>query len=92
MVADGRLYVMDTRGAVHAYAADTGDALALLGGLLVLAPLYGAPALLAREVAKARGRGKPVVAAFGALHLPGKDGVLRLLERDGWTITAGGAS
>ena len=33
-----------------------------------------------------------VAAAFGALHLPGEDGVLRLLERDGWTITAGGAS
>lgn len=31
--------------------------------------------------------GKTVVAAFGALHLPGETGVLRLLERDGWTIT-----
>ena len=34
----------------------------------------------------AAGRGKGVVAAFGALHLPGDNGVLRLLERDGWTI------
>lgn len=32
--------------------------------------------------------GKPVLAAFGALHLPGENGVLRLLERDGWTIAA----
>lgn len=34
----------------------------------------------------AAGRGRGVVAAFGALHLPGDNGVLRLLERDGWTI------
>lgn len=34
----------------------------------------------------AAGDGKPVVAAFGALHLPGETGVLRLLEADGWTI------
>lgn len=40
------------------------------------------------QTAEAAGaRGKPVVAAFGALHLPGETGVLRLLERDGWTIT-----
>ena len=31
-------------------------------------------------------RGKGIVAAFGALHLPGEQGVLRLLEKDGWTI------
>ena len=30
--------------------------------------------------------GKGVVAAFGALHLPGEKGVLRLLEQEGWTI------
>lgn len=30
--------------------------------------------------------GKEAVAAFGALHLPGENGVLRLLERNGWTI------
>jgi uncharacterized protein len=29
----------------------------------------------------------PVVAAFGALHLPGEDGVLALLERQGFTLT-----
>lgn len=31
-------------------------------------------------------RGKGILAAFGALHLPGEGGVLRLLEQDGWTI------
>ena len=30
----------------------------------------------------------PLVVAFGALHLPGENGVLNLLARDGWTITA----
>lgn len=34
----------------------------------------------------AAGRGKGVVAGFGALHLPGEQGVLRLLEDRGWTI------
>lgn len=28
-----------------------------------------------------------VVAAFGALHLPGENGVLNLLEREGWNLT-----
>ncbi|AGT09034.1 TraB/GumN family protein [Paracoccus aminophilus] len=37
---------------------------------------------------EAAGNGGYVVAAFGALHLPGEAGVLRLLERDGWTVTA----
>ncbi|WBU54326.1 TraB/GumN family protein [Paracoccus sp. SCSIO 75233] len=31
--------------------------------------------------------GKAVVAAFGALHLPGENGVLSLLEQQGWTIS-----
>lgn len=35
------------------------------------------------EAAAAEG---PVLAAFGALHLSGKDGVLALLENDGWAI------
>lgn len=35
------------------------------------------------ESAAAQGR---VLAAFGALHLPGETGVLRLLEQAGWTI------
>ena len=39
----------------------------------------------AEQAAKSQGY---VVAAFGALHLPGEQGVLRLLERDGWTVTA----
>lgn len=29
----------------------------------------------------------PVLAAFGALHLPGTDGVLNLMARSGWTLT-----
>ncbi|QYZ71799.1 TraB/GumN family protein [Neotabrizicola shimadae] len=37
------------------------------------------------EQAAAQG---PVVAAFGALHLPGSEGVLNLLQRNGWTVTA----
>lgn len=45
-----------------------------------IAPLTGAA-----EAAATRGKG--VVAAFGALHFPGESGVLRLLEREGWTIT-----
>lgn len=36
------------------------------------------------ETAAAKG---PVVAAFGALHLPGEKGVLALLERQGFTIS-----
>lgn len=31
-------------------------------------------------------RGKGIVAGFGALHLPGEEGILRLLEREGWQI------
>lgn len=42
-------------------------------------PLTGAA-----ENAAAQGKG--IVAGFGALHLPGEQGVLRLLERRGWTI------
>lgn len=30
--------------------------------------------------------GKGIVAGFGALHLPGEQGVLRLLEKQGWTM------
>jgi uncharacterized protein YbaP (TraB family) len=37
------------------------------------------------EAEAARG---PVVAAFGALHLPGEAGVLNLLAARGWTISA----
>lgn len=45
---------------------------------------------LTRAAEAAAAEGKPVVAAFGALHLPGETGVLRLLEAEGWTITEGG--
>lgn len=36
------------------------------------------------EAAAAEG---PVLAAFGALHLSGEDGVLNLLAQNGWTVT-----
>ncbi|TWI37925.1 TraB/GumN family protein [Paracoccus sulfuroxidans] len=39
--------------------------------------------LAASEAAKGN---KGIFVAFGALHLPGEEGVLRLLEKDGWTV------
>ncbi|MDB6177028.1 TraB/GumN family protein [Paracoccus sp. Z330] len=44
-----------------------------------IAPLTEA----ARDAAQ---QGRGVVAGFGALHLPGEKGVLRLLEQEGWSI------
>lgn len=44
-----------------------------------IAPLTQAADAAARD-------GKGIVVGFGALHLPGENGVLRLLEKDGWTI------
>lgn len=41
---------------------------------------------LTRAAHEAARRGKGVMAGFGALHLPGEMGVLRLLEKQGWTI------
>ncbi|WP_347138315.1 TraB/GumN family protein [Paracoccus sp. SSK6] len=41
---------------------------------------------LSEGARKAAAQGKGIVAGFGALHLPGEGGVLRLLEKDGWTI------
>lgn len=38
-------------------------------------------------VIKAAARNGPVLVGFGALHLSGEEGVLRLLEIDGYTIT-----
>lgn len=38
------------------------------------------------EADKAAARGQGVVVGFGALHLPGEAGVLRLLEQRGWQI------
>lgn len=43
-------------------------------------PIETAAAAAARQ-------GKGVVVGFGALHLPGNRGVLRLLEQRGWTIS-----
>lgn len=50
-----------------------------------------APLVSAAEDAAAGKDGGHVVAAFGALHLPGDRGVLRLLEREGFAITPLGA-
>ncbi|MDO5632684.1 MAG: TraB/GumN family protein [Paracoccus sp. (in: a-proteobacteria)] len=43
-----------------------------------------APLTEAAQAAAADGKG--IVAGFGALHLPGEQGVLNLLAKDGWTI------
>lgn len=40
-----------------------------------------------QAAADAAAQGRDIVVGFGALHLPGKNGVLALLQRDGWTIT-----
>lgn len=41
---------------------------------------------LTKGAEKAAHDGKGIVAAFGALHLPGQDGVLNLLQQQGYTI------
>lgn len=41
---------------------------------------------LTQAAQDAAAQGKGIVAGFGALHLPGEEGVLRLLEQDGWVI------
>lgn len=57
---------------LSAYDTSTGDLGALVAGFLVLAPLYGAPALLIREVGRRSGLGWPglllLAAAFGVLQ------------------------
>ncbi|MFN8683634.1 TraB/GumN family protein [Paracoccus sp. P2] len=40
-----------------------------------------------QAAAEAAGQGKGLVIGFGALHLPGEHGVLRLLENRGWNIS-----
>ncbi|MEO3802497.1 hypothetical protein [Nonomuraea sp. B1E8] len=59
---------------LQAYLSSTGDALAILGGLLFFAPLYGGAALLIREVAVRTRRGWTgillLAAAFG-VAMPG---------------------
>lgn len=57
---------------LSAYDTSTGDLGTLLAGFLVLAPLYGAPALLIREVGRRSGLGWPglllLAAAFGVVQ------------------------
>ena len=48
-----------------------------------------APLLAGAEAAARDGRG--IVAGFGALHLPGRNGVLALLAQQGFTVTPLGA-
>ncbi|MEV2278171.1 hypothetical protein AB0I72_21560 [Nocardiopsis sp. NPDC049922] len=54
------------------YDANVGRPLVLLGGLLILGPLYGAVALLIREIARRTGRGWPTILllalAFGVIQ------------------------
>ncbi|WP_116248304.1 hypothetical protein [Nocardiopsis sp. FIRDI 009] len=54
------------------YDSTVGRPLVLLGGLVILAPLYGAAALLIREVARRTGRGWPTILllalAFGTVQ------------------------
>lgn len=54
------------------YDSSVGNPLELLAGLLILAPLYGGPALIIREVVRRTGRGWPTMillaTAFGLLQ------------------------
>ena len=54
------------RGVSRRDDVSTGDAVLLLGALLIFAPLYGAPALLVREVARRRGAGWPGILLLAA--------------------------
>lgn len=40
-----------------------------------------------RAAAEAKAKGGHIVVAFGALHLPGENGVISLLQKDGWSVT-----
>lgn len=67
---------------LQAYLPDTGNALVMVGGLVVLGPLYGGAALLIRETALRTGRGWTGVlllaAAFGLLMTSQVDGSMWL--------------
>lgn len=68
------LFVLSPLGAEYlvGYDASAGRPLALLAGLLILAPLYGGPALIVREVARRRNLGWP-----GVLVLASAAGLLQ---------------
>src|SRR5262249_48208270 len=57
---------------ITGYDTSTGRPLALVGGLLILSPLYGGPALWIRELARRFGVGWPglmaLAAAFGIVQ------------------------
>jgi hypothetical protein len=57
---------------LYGYDDSTGNPAALLGGLVLFAPLYGGAALLIRELARRAGRGWPTILllglAFGVLQ------------------------
>lgn len=67
----------------EATARDTEAALALLEGPLIRDRNKSWIAVIDAAAATSS---KPVLVAFGALHLPGEDGVLNLLAKDGWTV------
>ena len=50
---------------LYGYDDSTGDLAALLGGLVLFAPLYGGAALLIRETARRTGRGWPTILLLG---------------------------
>src|SRR5262249_10472968 len=51
---------------ITGYDTSTGRPLALVGGLLILSPLYGGPALWSRELARRFGVGWPGIMALAA--------------------------
>lgn len=79
----GRLDAYDSAGldreTVDAQTALAEERLMEARNIAWIAPLTEAATAAAAD-------GKPIVAAFGALHLPGEKGVLRLLEAEGWVI------
>lgn len=52
---------------LSAYDDSTGDVVRLIGGLIVFSPLYGAPALLIREVGRRAGLGWPTIVLLAAV-------------------------
>ncbi|AUH34839.1 TraB/GumN family protein [Paracoccus tegillarcae] len=66
--------------------AEVDEQMALTQTMLMDARNESWIAPLEQAAAEAAEQGRGVVAGFGALHLPGERGVLRLLQQNGWTI------